>query len=249
VEKGLLEKVKAQSWFYDFTLPDGTSTNADIGSEVGLIHSTRRDRLIDVIKAEVPGAENLTALDFASHQGYFSIELSRYFNKVVGLELRHESIEQARMITSLLGISNVTYQQCDLLEIKPDHDLLADFILIYGLLYHLENPISVLRLASQLSRKHILIETQVFPYDISGRIEDGNYLWQRSVAGVFSLSVDYKEHREGGSSDLAVVPSLNALLFLMNHFGFTRTRVIKPCADDYEQFRRGSRVIVYGSKD
>ena len=249
MDKALLEKVKSQNWFYEYELPDGTVTNTDIGSDVGLIHTTRRSKLRDVINAEVPGAESLTALDFASHQGYFSVELARYFNKVIGLELRQESIEQARMITSLLGFSNVEYRKCNLLEMKPDQDLVADFVLVYGLLYHLENPIRVLRLASQLSRQHILIETQIFPYDISGRIEDGSYLWQRSVAGVFSLSVDYVDRREGGSSDLAIVPSLNALLFLLEHFGFKRIRVIEACEGDYEQFQRGSRAIIHGSKD
>ncbi len=54
--------------------------------------------------------------------------------------------------------------------------------------------------------------------------------------------------REGGSTDIALVPSLNALLFLMSDFGFKTIEVIKPDPDDYEQFSRGSRVVVYGAK-
>lgn len=244
----LLKKVKAQQWFYDFPLPDGTTTSPDIGKEVALIHTTRRDKLREVIFREVPNAKELTALDFASHQGYFSIELSRHFRRVTGLELRRESVVQAKEITSLLGISNIEYQQCNLLDMKPDQALLADFVLLYGLLYHLEEPIRVLRLAAQLTRQHILVETQVFPFDISGRIEDGHYQWLRPVNGVFSLSPDYGQKREGGNSDLAIVPSVNALLFLLKHLGFNRTHILDANSDDYEQFRRGSRVIVYGAK-
>jgi tRNA (mo5U34)-methyltransferase len=174
-----------------------------------------------------------TALDFASHQGYFTIELSEYFKEVLGLELRSESIEQAKLISSGLGVSNVSYKQCDLLDLNLIEISKADFVLVYGLLYHLEDPIKILRVASELSKQHILIETQIFPYDISGKIGDGSYNWQRSVAGIFSLSVDYKERIEGGITDLAFVPSLNALLFLLDHFGFKKVRVIDTTRDDY----------------
>ena len=40
----------------------------------------------------------------------------------------------------------------------------------------------------------------------------------------FGLVPDYAEKREGGSTDLALVPSLNALLFLMRSFGFTKVQ-------------------------
>ena len=248
MDEELLRRVKTQDWFYEFLLPDGTKTAPDIGQEVAAIHSTRRNKLREVIAARVPQAAELSALDFASHQGYFSIELASHFSKVTGLELRPSSIAQASDITTLLGITNVEYRHANILEMKAGDEMQADFVLVFGLLYHLEEPIRVLRLASQLTRRHILIETQVFPYDISGRIEDGSYGWQRSVAGVFSLSVDYGDRREGGSSDLAIVPSLNALIFLLRHFGFNVVQVLDFGADDYEQFRRGSRVIVYAAK-
>lgn len=242
-----LAQVKSRKWFYEFDLPDGTRTETDIPPVVHLVHTTRRNKLREVIAAEVPDAATRTAIDFASHEGYFSIELARHFQSVRGVELRQDSLEAAEMITAALGVRNVAYEQGNVLDLKPTADQAADFVLVYGLLYHLEEPIRALRMASQLSRRHILVETQVFPYDISGRIEDGSYEWQREVAGVFSLSADY-DRREGGNTDLAIVPSLNALLFLLRHFGFTRTRVIETGPEDYEQFRRGSRVIVYGEK-
>jgi hypothetical protein len=243
-----LAAVNTRAWFYEFELPDGTSTRADIPRDVLPIHRNRRDVLIRVIKEKVPDAANLIALDFASHEGWYSIELSKHFRRVLGLEIRAESIAAARLMVKALGIDNVDYREADLQRLSASEIPGADFVLLYGLLYHLENPIHTLRLASKLARKHILIETQVFPYDVTGRIEDGYYLQQRSVQGVFSLSADYSHHREGGSTDLALVPSLNAVLFLLRTFGFAEAGVIAPRPDDYEQFRRGSRVIVYGRK-
>ena len=71
MDTGLLKKVKAQNWFYEFPLPDRSVTIADIGKEAGLIHTSRCDKLREVISTEVPNATELTALEFASHQDYF----------------------------------------------------------------------------------------------------------------------------------------------------------------------------------
>jgi hypothetical protein len=52
----------------------------------------------------------------------------------------------------------------------------------------------------------------------------------------------------GGSTNLALVPSLNAIPFLVREFGFTTIERIDAVVDDYEQYGRGSRVVVYGRK-
>lgn len=243
-----LKVAKERVWFYEFDLPDGSRTRTDIAPEILHIHTSRRDKLRRVIEQRVPGARQLTALDFASHEGYFSIELARHFASVRGLELRPESLAAARLMTKVLGVGNVEFAAADLQTLQPDERLCADFVLVYGLIYHLENPIHTLRLAAALARKHILVETQVFPYDLSGPIENGSYRSQREVHGVFSLSADAHLTREGGSTDLALVPSLNALVFILRHLGFKDIEVIRPDPDDYEQFRRGARVVVYGGK-
>ncbi len=242
-----LQRVQDRKWFYEFDLPNGTRTQSDIPEEVRQIHRSRLAKLQYVISKFV-GPDRTSALDLASHEGFFSAELSKHFKSVQGLDIRPESLESARLITRVLGITNIIFEQADLTKIEFDERLKSDFVLLYGLLYHLENPVQALRLASQFSRKHILIETQIFPYDVSGRLEDGNYKWQRAVEGVFSLSVDYAERREGGSTDIALVPSLNAIIFLLRNFGFDKIEVLPSGPDDYEQFSRGSRVVVYGCK-
>lgn len=240
--------IKERVWFYEFELPDGSVTRSDIPEEVRAVHSTRRDMLRRVLRDHVPDASGLTALDLASHEGFFSIELARHFRSVHGIEIRPESLAASRQITSALGVHNVSFTQGDLQKMEFDARHQADFVLLYGLLYHVENPIHVLRLASSLARRDILVETQVFPYEITGLLEDGHYTWQREVHGVFSLSVDYAARREGGSTDIALVPSLNALIFLLQNFGFTETRVIAAEPGEYEQFRRRSRVVVHGRR-
>lgn len=242
-----LEQVRRRKWFYEFEMPDGTLTKTDIDPAVLPVHTTRRDHLRRIIESRVAEPSRLTALDLASHEGYFSIELAQHFASVRGVELRPDSLVAARLIAEALGVVNVEYLEADLQ--KPiEADLTADFVLVYGLIYHLENPIHVLRLASQACRRHLLLESQVLAYDVSGRVEDGFYLYQRDVRGAFGLVLDYPDGREGGSTEVALVPSLGALLFLLRTFGFEEVVVLPPEPDDYEQFRRGSRVIIYARK-
>ncbi|MFG1417067.1 methyltransferase domain-containing protein [Xanthobacter sp. V0B-10] len=244
----ILQQIKDRIWFYEFDLPDGTRTATNIPESILPIHTSRRDKMLRVIRDHVPDAHKLTAFDFASHEGYYSLELARHFKAVRGYEIRKSSRDAAWLITQALGIKNVEYVEADMQRMLFDPEQVADFVLLYGLIYHMENPIHTLRLASQMSRKHILIETQVFPYDIAGRIEDGHYDSLRPIEGVFGLTPDYAAQREGGSTDLALVPSLNALLFLMRGFGFSDLYVLPSDAGDYEQFSRGARVVVYGRK-
>lgn len=42
--------------------------------------------------------------------------------------------------------------------------------------------------------------------------------------------------------------SLDALLFLLEKLGFRSVRLLEFGPDDYEQYVRGSRVIVHGQK-
>jgi hypothetical protein len=69
--------VLAQQWFYRYTLPSGRVTDIYVTDEVEHIHQTRRDMMMAELAplfAANPGS--LTAIDVASHQGWFSLELA-----------------------------------------------------------------------------------------------------------------------------------------------------------------------------
>jgi tRNA (mo5U34)-methyltransferase len=243
-----LDEVRSRLWFYEFDLPTGEKTICDLPASVIEIHRCRRDKLISVIDRFGDEARTFTALDLGCHEGYFAIEMARRLQHVTGYDFRSQSIDAAKLIADVLNVKNVRFETADVqssqfLTAEP-----ADFILLFGLLYHVESPIKLLRTATQLGKRHVLLETQVFPYDLSGRIEDGSYEWQRNVDGMFALTTDYPEGREGGSTDLALVPSLNAVKYLLRHFGFPHVEVVPPASDDYEQYRRGSRVIILASR-
>jgi len=240
----LLDDVKRQEWFYEFKLPDGSITRSYLPEIARGIHVTREKALRNYLDTIAPSCS--TAMDISCHEGYFSLLLAEYFSSVVGLDKNAASLNKARQIMTLLGQANVRLE-CSSVEDWPDRHG-ADFILCFGLLYHVENPVEIIRKLAALTGKAICIETQVLPHEVTGVVEDGSYQWQREIQGMFGLCADYSHRAEGGLTDLALVPSRFALEFLLKNAGFRTVKFYQPAANDYEQFTRHHRVVVFAEK-
>lgn len=239
-----LSQIKGQKWFYEFSLPDGTKTESYLPEVARQIHPTREKALRKYLEGRQGVFTN--ALDISCHEGYFSLVLTDYFPSVVGIDKNSDSLEKAKQISKVMGQPNIGFNNSSLEDWPVQQG--ADFVLCYGLLYHVENPIEVLRKVSALTRMTVCIETQVLPFNLSGPIEDGSYQWQREIQGLFGLCVDYSQRPEGGMTDLALIPSRNGLEFLLKQFGFKSVNYYAPESSDYEQFLRGHRVIVFAEK-
>lgn len=239
-----LSQIKGQKWFYEFGLPDGTKTESYLHEVARQIHPTREKALRKYLEAKQGVFSD--ALDISCHEGYFSIVLTDYFSSVVGIDKNSDSLEKAKQISKVMRQPNIGFNNSSLEDWPVQQG--ADFVLCYGLLYHVENPIEVLRKVSALTRMTVCIETQVLPFNLSGPIEDGSYQWQREIQGLFGLCVDYSQRPEGGMTDLALVPSRSGLEFLLKQLGFKSVSYYAPESSDYEQFLRGHRVIVFAEK-
>jgi len=239
-----LDRAKSQKWFYEFELPDGTRTESYLPVTARRVHVTRERALRTHLSALDDSYS--TAIDVACHEGFFSLVLAEHFKSVTGFDKNSGTLEKARQISALLGAPNIRFENASLELWRVENA--ADFVLCFGLLYHVENPIQIMRKLAALTNRTLCIETQVLPYDIVGKVEDGSYLWQRDLNGMFGLCVDYSDESEGGLTDLALVPSRQALEFLLVKFGFRTVTFYKAAPDDYEQFTRNQRVIVFAEK-
>jgi tRNA (mo5U34)-methyltransferase len=239
-----LNKVKQQKWFYEFALPDGTKTESYLPETVRQVHLTREKALRYYLATL--GGDYVNAMDISCHEGFFSLVLGEHFNRVIGIDKNADSLDKAKQIANLLGHRDIVFKNSSLEDWSDDNN--ADFVLCFGLLYHVENPIQILRKLALLAKKAVCIETQVLPYDLSGTIENGSYLWQRELNGLFGLCADLSHSSEGGLTDLALVPSRQALEFLLKQFGFKTVNFYNPEPSDYEQFVRGHRVVIFAEK-
>jgi len=240
-----INEIKAQQWFYEFKLPDGTTTQSYLPDFVRQIHHTREKALRQFLSDY--GSKNSFnhAIDVSCHEGYYSHVLADYFKHVAGIDKNSNSLKKAQLITEVTGKTNISYE---LTSIENWQGNAVDFVLCFGLLYHIENPVQMMRKLAAITKSAICIESQVLPAECNMQVEDGCYKKLRDIKGSFGLCFDYPDISEGGLTELALVPSREALITLLQHFGFVNIRVYEPAENDYEQFVRQQRVIVYAEK-
>ena len=241
-----LDLVKGQQWFYEFVLPDGSITDSYLPNFVRTIHLTREKALLFFLNEYSKKGTFKNALDISCHEGYYSLLLAKHFEDVIGIDKNENSLDKAKLITEVLSAKNIQYVHTALEDWKET--AAADFTLCFGLLYHIENPVAIMRKLASITKKAICIESQILPSETTMNVEDGCYLKQRDVQGSFGLCLDYPTISEGGLTELALVPSKQALVTLLDLFGFVNIRFYSPNPEDYEQFVRGHRVIVYAEK-
>src|SRR5207244_4262164 len=135
----------------------------------------------------------------------------------------------------------------DIVHLDPRGLGKFDLTVLFGLLYHVYDPVGVLRLARALTKSVCVIETQIAP-NLSGQTDWGSYRYSRELIGCFGV-VDETDtlaaqNREASLTPISLVPSLPALLHTLKAVGFTRVEVVPPPPDAYEQLAYGKRVVV-----
>jgi hypothetical protein len=243
----LLDQVHAREWFYRYELPDGSHTATYHAGSLDAIHETRWRMLEQCLDQEFPlGLGSVQAVDLAAHQGWFATRLAQSgIGSVHGIDARASHVADSRLISAVLGLENVQFTQSDVFDIDTAGLGRFDLVLMLGLIYHLENPVGALRLARALCSKLCVIETQVVP-GMSGMVDFGSYQFVRPLRGSFGIidETDETHGPETGVTGICLVPSVEALTWLLGKVGFSRSEVLVPPADAYEQLHHGKRVMV-----
>ena len=214
---------------------------------VETIHTTRR-AMLDATLEHTLGTDysKLTALDLACHQGYFALHLARRgFRDVLGVDAREAHLDDARLIAEPQGVTQLRTQRVDLEEASAAELGLHDVTLMFGLLYHLENPVRALRLARAATRRLFVIETQVVPH-VTGEVDWGAESYRKPLVGVFGIvdEIDEIHGPEASTRGICLAPSLPALGWLLQRVGFSNvTRVVPPPGGN-EQLARHRRVML-----
>ena len=243
----LIEQAHAREWFYSYELPDGSTTPTYHGVDIQAIHDTRWQMLQSCLDERLGnGRAGLTALDLASHQGWFAVNMARSgFSSVLGIDARESHVEDSQLISNIYGLEHLSFRQGDVHELDPEQLGQFDVVLMLGLLYHLENPIGALRTCRALCKNLCLIETQIVP-GMSGYVDYGSYQYVRPLKGSFGIIDETGETHgpEASITGICLVPSLDALIWILHKVGFSDVTVLEPPEDAYEQLRFHKRVMV-----
>jgi tRNA (mo5U34)-methyltransferase len=243
----LIEQARAREWFYAYELPDGSVTPTYHGVDIQAIHDTRWQMLERCFDQQL-GADRsgLSALDLASHQGWFAVKMAQAgFGRVEGIDARQAHVDDSSLMADLYGLQGLSFRQGDVHELDPLALGEFDVVLMMGLLYHLENPVGALRTCRALCRKLCLIETQIVP-GMTGWVDYGGYQYVRPLKGSFGIIDETGDTHgpEASITGICLVPSLEALLWILEKVGFSEASVLEPPADAYEQLLHHKRVMV-----
>jgi hypothetical protein len=169
---------------------------------------------------------------------------------VLAVDARAEHVADATLIRDALGLSNMRVAQSDVHALSPETQGTFDIVLMLGLIYHLENPVGALRVARALTKRICLVETQIVP-GMTGVVDYGSFRFVRPLKGSFGIIDETEETHgpEASTTGICLVPSLEALFWILRKIGFSRVEMLPPPEDAYEQLRYGKRVMVAGYVD
>lgn len=92
----------------------------------------------------------------------FSFEAGKYGAKeVIGIDADDKNIEQANAIKKYLGTKNVKFLKLTAEEISEKDLGKFDITILTGILYHLEDPIGVMKRISEVTISTLLIDSHV----------------------------------------------------------------------------------------
>ncbi len=242
-EQALLDK----TWFYRFTLPSGRITQTYDDGALDSIHDTRLAMMHEVLRARFGDSlRGHNAIDIACHQGWFATKLVEAgADDVLAVDARSEHVADTTLVRDTLGLDTLRVIQSDVHLLDTAALGQFDVVLMLGLIYHLENPVGALRQARALTRQVCLVETQVVP-GMTGMVDYGSYRFVRPLKGSFGI-IDETEETHGpetSTTGICLVPSLEALFWILRKVGFTRVELVPPPADAYEPLSYGKRVMV-----
>jgi len=118
----------------------------------------RGETIRRIVNELMPALNLSTALDAGCGLGFFAKILHDAGLTVQGFDGRIENVTEASS-----RFPQVTFQQTDVQDIEVRKLGEFDLVLCFGLLYHLESPMSAIRNLRALTRKALLLESMCFP--------------------------------------------------------------------------------------
>lgn len=234
-------------WMYEFDLGEGVKTPV-YAESILRVHKVRESMIFGMLDGMRFDYRGSSVLDIGCNEGYFLFEaMRRGCPTGLGLDARPENLAKAAFVRDRLGLTGARLQQADALATdfgEASHDL----VFLLGLIYHVEDPIGLVRRAARAARQVLFVETQLCssPAPIPfGWGHPDQYLQGRAY---FVAHVeDLPENPLASLGGISLVPNLAAAVEMMRQCGFRSIVQLHPSAIVREpQFDRVDRVVLAG---
>jgi 2-polyprenyl-3-methyl-5-hydroxy-6-metoxy-1,4-benzoquinol methylase len=100
-------------------------------------------------------------LDLGCLEGYFSAECASQGAEVLGVEGKLINVKKCEFVKSVLGLQNLGVVHDDAMAVTREQYGAFDAVLLLGLLYHLDDPFTLLENVSRLCNGFVLIDTLI----------------------------------------------------------------------------------------
>jgi len=244
-------EIAGPPWIYPWHLRDGRVLPVAV-DELESVHRTRAEMIEARVRAALadagPGA---TALDLACNEGWFSQRLLEWgAARVVGIDIRDFNLRRARLLRDHYEIpaDRLDFRRADVFELDPRVLGEYDVVLLLGLIYHVENPMGVLRLAHACTSRLCVVETQLTRQ--VDPIVHGNgraNKFHRSE-GSFAIVIEQADNTLASTGKvMSLVPNRTALVQMAHMAGFADVEFAVARDDHNPQYVDGDRAVIFAS--
>jgi SAM-dependent methyltransferase len=211
---------------YEFELPGGAKTPL-LHESLRRVHAVRRSMIFEMLDAV--GLDRTAAVaDLGCSEGYFSFEFAkRGSREVFGIDARARNIEKAELVRDLLGLPSCRFSIGDVFgaNLAPAS---FDVVLLLGLIYHVEDPIGLMRHAATVARRLLIVETQLTK-------EQGPVAFGWGTPDALSTRDYWAMRREDPATDdlsstrgFSLIPSAPAVVSVLREIGFRSIMQLHP---------------------
>jgi len=239
---------ESPAWMYEFDLGDGIKTPL-LAEELRSIHQTRAQMLGALLDEIFPrGMHGCRCLDAGCNEGYFSQLLYHRGARIKGIDIREQNIRRARAVQHILELDaeNLEFSTDDIFTFDSG-GIIYDLSLCFGLIYHLENPLGLLRKLRAMTRTLCIVESQVTRQSApiaSGWGQAGVTLELPASIAVFHEEQQSADRLAAYGGVLSFIPNLAALRLMLRVAGFPRVVQLPPRPGMNPQYLNHDRVIL-----
>jgi SAM-dependent methyltransferase len=164
-------------------------------------------------------------LDVGCNCGGFSVEAAqRGAEYVLGIDVVDRYLEQAEFIKRALGLRQIEFKKMAVEDLDESIVGEYDITFCFGLLYHLENPVSSMKKLSSVTRRIMVVDTSVARFPLTRRP-----VWIMNfppAAGLEPEAISTSLWRT--KRNCQFLPNARAVTELLKLLGFSKVTRLKP---------------------
>jgi tRNA (mo5U34)-methyltransferase len=236
-------------WMYEWEL--GGQKVQLLNPELETVHPTKLDLIEEPVRAVLDAAgPRATGIDLACSEGWFAHRLLDWgAQRVVAYDLRERNVRRARLVRDHLGIHSgrLDFEEADLYKLDVDALGTFDVVILFGIIYHVEDPVGAIRRARALTRGICVIDTALTRQQRPLMHTWGVYDEVLEAPASFAAKLEADAATNpvaSGTGIVSMVPNRAAVELMLEAAGFRTWEWREPLQHHNHQYTLGDRGVI-----